>query len=288
MTNLITKSLNTKIIYITGLNSKDFLQGILTNDINSVNKNGDSLYCGMFNNKGRYLFDMFVIFYNNGYLINIHEKLAQDFVKQLNFYKLTLDVKIEYLLNAKVYSCLNQISLQEGDILFKDTRLPNLGYRLISFGGMHHGYEENENILDNKSYDKLRYDLCVLEGDEIKNGAIPFEYGFDELNAISYNKGCYLGQEFTNACKNKLEIRKRVLFANKSIDDEINSNDVVKDNLGNEVASVIFSNNNHVFALFFMKDFVDSLDNIEGKKFSINNVNYDFKQATWIKTYSLN
>lgn len=63
--------------------------------------------------------------------------------------------------------------------------------------------------VDQDEYAKVRYSLGVAESEDlIKDKSIPLELGFDHLNAISFNKGCYLGQEFTNSCKRVLEVRK--------------------------------------------------------------------------------
>lgn len=285
------RKLDRKLIYISGINAKDFLGGMLSNDVNLLNNHCHSMYTGMFSSKGRYHFDMMVIYYNNGYLIDINELQALDLIKQLMFYKLNLNVDIILLEDPVIYATLDgNLALQDDDIIIADSRLPNLGYRIISFNGVDQVYEDNVNILSHSDYNNLRYTLGILEAGEIKHGAIPFEYGFDELNAISYNKGCYLGQEFTNASKNTLHIRKRVLFAPTYNGDEFHLDDNVLNGNGDIVGSVVYSNKKYVFASIFMAEYYKAQDiNQDNDKatFYIKDLALEFKKSAWISTYSL-
>ena len=57
------------LISITGEDAKEFLQNIITNDINKVSK-ASSVFAALLSPQGKYLFDFFVIKKNEGYLLD--------------------------------------------------------------------------------------------------------------------------------------------------------------------------------------------------------------------------
>ena len=68
-------------------------------------------------------------------------------------------------------------------------------------------------INDQNAYDKLRIENFIAEGEKdlIAGQAFPLEYGMDELNAIDYKKGCYVGQELVARTHYLGEIRKKIV-----------------------------------------------------------------------------
>ncbi|KAB2039003.1 hypothetical protein ES319_D03G183100v1 [Gossypium barbadense] len=80
---------------------------------------------------------------------------------------------------------------------FKDPRLDCLGFRGIFPSGTTPPLVESDKETDEEKYLLWRLEKGVAEGStEIPKGeAIPLEYNFAGLNAISFDKGCYVGQE---------------------------------------------------------------------------------------------
>lgn len=68
------------------------------------------------------------------------------------------------------------------------------------------------NLVDSSVYTYYRILHGVPEGtmDLISNHSLPFESTLDYLNAISYDKGCYLGQELTTRTRHSGVTRKRL------------------------------------------------------------------------------
>ena len=264
------KKLSRAIIKISGVDATKFLQGLFSCNIEDIGLN-EGNYSLMLSNKGRYNFDLFVIKLTDYYLIDIAKEYAQEFVKKLNFYKLVSKVQIEVLDNYNVYA---SSVFRKEDICYKDPRHINLGYRLISTKDV-----DDDKIMNEEDYNNLRYNLGILESSEIREGIIPLEYGFDELQAISYTKGCYLGQEFTNATKNKLEVRKRVLFLKGNFN-TIKINDDVLNLQSEVVGKVVYMSEGFIFANLKMQ-YIDEEVYISGEKIK-------FIKRDWITTYSLN
>lgn len=226
-----------KIIAVYGNDSKNFLQGLITQDINKTDiltkeTQYNAIYSALLTTKGRYNFDFFLVKITNElYIIDVHESLAEELLQQLNFYKLLAKVTCSIITHLKVFAlthksnylnsslqdCTNfltnslaitknqNIKTTTCQIVFQDVRLHKLGYRVITTNTL----PESLTIED---YTVLLYENGVLEYPELIRGkSIPIQCGFDELNALCYNKGCYLGQEFTHSAKHKMFIRKRVV-----------------------------------------------------------------------------
>ena len=62
-----------RIISVYGDDSKEFLQNIITNDINIVNKD-NSIFSGIFTPQGKYLYEFFIIKSENGYFLDCSEE----------------------------------------------------------------------------------------------------------------------------------------------------------------------------------------------------------------------
>src|SRR5690606_13970341 len=100
-------------------------------------------------------------------------------------------------------------------LVYVDPRLAGLGARallphdaaadLLCEAGLEPG--------DPEEYDRLRLRLGVPDGsrDLPIEKAILLENGFDELNGVDWQKGCYIGQELTARTKYRGLVRKRLL-----------------------------------------------------------------------------
>ncbi|XP_077235507.1 glycine cleavage T-protein family [Tasmannia lanceolata] len=104
---------------------------------------------------------------------------------------------------------------------FKDPRLSCLGFRGIFPSNTIPPLIESDKETNEEVYLLWRLEKGVAEGStEIPKGeAIPLEYNLAGLNAISFNKGCYVGQESVARTHHRGVIRKRLLpmkFVNNS------------------------------------------------------------------------
>lgn len=96
---------------------------------------------------------------------------------------------------------------------FKDPRLDYLGYRGIFPADTIPPLVESDKEADERHYQLWRIENGVAEGStEIPKGeAIPLEYNLAGLNAISFEKGCYIGQELIARTHHRGVIRKRLM-----------------------------------------------------------------------------
>ncbi|XP_078448035.1 glycine cleavage T-protein family [Wolffia australiana] len=96
---------------------------------------------------------------------------------------------------------------------FRDPRLTCLGFRGIFPSDTTPPLVESDMETGEENLLRWRLERGVAEGStEIPKGeAIPLEYNLVGLNAISFDKGCYVGQEFIARTHHRGVIRKRLL-----------------------------------------------------------------------------
>jgi folate-binding protein YgfZ len=105
------------------------------------------------------------------------------------------------------------VRLWDGDIVLVDPRLAELGGRVIMEQGcLSRLTESGLTETDFAAYDRHRLALGVPDGsrDLVPEKSILLESGFDELNGVNWQKGCYVGQELTARTKYRGLIKKRL------------------------------------------------------------------------------
>ena len=174
------------LIKISGIERNSFLQGLITNDINLLDTQ-DCIYACLLTPQGKFLFDFFISQQNETLILDCEGgKRALELAKILNMYKLRAQADIDIEENIDIYAI---IGAAEGH---KDPRHEAMGSR--SF--------EKPNDIDEKPFedwDYHRISLTIPDGsrDLIPNKSTMDEAHIDKLNGISYEKGCYVGQELT-------------------------------------------------------------------------------------------
>ena len=94
------------ILFIDGADAKDFLQNIITNDINKVTETR-SCFASLLNPQGKFLFEFIVIKHKKGYFIDSEKSQIDELFKQLSLYKLRSNVQILNLSNEFVVAALS-------------------------------------------------------------------------------------------------------------------------------------------------------------------------------------
>ena len=74
-------------LQVKGVEAKEFLQNIVTNDVEKVSENF-TLFSSIFTPQGKYLYDFFILKHEDGYLLECEKKSTSEIIKLLNFYKL--------------------------------------------------------------------------------------------------------------------------------------------------------------------------------------------------------
>ena len=216
------------LIAIEGLDAKNFLQNIISNNIEKVNKN-NSIFSGIFTAQGKYLYEFFIIKNDKGYFLDCDNIFKEDLIKHLLKYKLRSKIEIKDLSSSYVVGIINEekfkeiqnkINSTEKTILYRespcflDTRSAKLGARILSnLEKLHLTIKElTLKIIDKSYYLKITH----LEGipvqgiKNLQDSLFALESNFEELNAIDFKKGCYVGQENTARMKLKNKVRRKL------------------------------------------------------------------------------
>ncbi len=222
-----TDNIHRNIIIAQGEDVISFLQGLLTNDINKIiNKN--VVYTALLSPQGKYLYDFFISYYNEKVYIECNVEETNDIKNIFSKYILRKNITLVIhddlialpILNknlSKTISLkdgLKRLTLNKNLLFYTDPRNIEMGARII--GNKKEIYEfMNFNILDDSlknKYNEKRIELCIPEPylDLEKNKSFILEYNFEQINAVSFTKGCYVGQENTARLKHRGNIKREL------------------------------------------------------------------------------
>jgi len=232
-------------VFVNGEDAKDFLQNIITKDINTVTDNNSS-FASILTPQGKYLVDFFIIKQGDGYLLDCEKSNVEQLTKIFSNYKLRSKVNFNNESNnyaAAIISKDKFISLENGknslgftiqyrtNPIFMDPRNELIGARLISsLEKLHLSIKKlNLKIANKDDYYNKCYEIGIPEKNlnKLKEKIFGIENNLEELNALDFKKGCYVGQENTSRIKLRSKLRRRLLPV-KLIKGKINENEVIK------------------------------------------------------------
>ena len=282
------------ILYLNGEDTKDFLQNLISNDINKVNNN-NSCFTSLLSPQGKFLFEFIITKHKSGYLIDCEKSQADSLFKQLSMYKLRSKVEILNLSNEFVVAAFSYekfltfdeakdipgftLKYREDPILL-DPRNKQLGARLIINLEKLYLSLKKLDLHDSrlKDYYSFSHKLGIVPKDlnKLQNKLFGIECNYEELNGIDFKKGCYVGQENTARIKLKNKLSKRLLpieiiDGKLSEDEKIYYNEV-------EIGKVLI-NEEYPFALI---KFLDK--NFDKEKiFKSENGKFEILVPEWLK-----
>jgi folate-binding protein YgfZ len=201
------------VLAISGPQAREFLQGLVTNDVIGGLAPGSGLYTALLSPQGKILFDFLVTEGDGALLLDVARDAADTLIKKLKMYKLRARIEVERREQLGVYVDLvghpdnRPTPYSDRAVSFVDPRLAALGLRSI---GAH--AEMPASLAGPRGYHEHRLALGVPEGSDFGFEKIfALDAGLDELNGVSFTKGCYIGQELTSRMKHRATSRKRIL-----------------------------------------------------------------------------
>ena len=193
---------NRGIIKIAGPDAAQFLHNITTNDVLSM-RQSSAIYNLILNSKGRFLFDFFVIRCKTYFLLDCCHSSIKDILALLRLYRMLLKVKMksceEYYVAVDTKKQVGVFgeatTLETGVIMFRDPRHISMGMRYIVPVTV--GHCADLPVQDQAEYDSTMIANTVPDSAKcmVSGESFPLHFGLDKLNAISFTKGCYTGQE---------------------------------------------------------------------------------------------
>ena len=94
------------LISVSGLDAKDFLQNILTNDVDKVVES-NSIFSAILTPQGKYLYEFFIVKSSNGYYLDCDSNFTNEIIENLSKYKLRSKIEIEDLSNEYVVGIIS-------------------------------------------------------------------------------------------------------------------------------------------------------------------------------------
>lgn len=208
------------ILSLKGADVRKLLQGLITQDMGQLNENG-MVYTWLLNAQSRFLYDFHVILDADGTVHLTPEKSAKSgLTSLLMMYKLRADVTVVtgdgdyYLVRLwGTEKCPNG-ALK----IHSDPRHPKLGFVMICPAPMWDNVQHSLNVQGGiaaspDAFDHHRLDLSIPDGaqDLIKGRTFPLEIPGDAFGAVSFSKGCYLGQELVARTKHQGIMKKTIV-----------------------------------------------------------------------------
>lgn len=180
------------VLAVSGPEAGDFLQDLITNDLAKLAPDAP-LYAALLSPQGKILFDFLLFAGNGAILLDCHQSAREGLSKRLSLYKLRARIAIAPRDDLAVVAAGPP-----------DPRLAALGGRAV--------VPAADQPDGTAAYHRRRFDLGVPEaGDFGSETVFAMDGGLDELHALSFSKGCYVGQELTARMKHRGSDRKRVL-----------------------------------------------------------------------------
>ena len=232
-------------IQINGDEAKEFLQNIITNDVEKISEN-QSIFSSIFTPQGKYLYEFFILKLTSGYLLECERNITSEIIKTFNFYKLRskvdlLDVSKQYnaiFISLEKFKEISKTKPSKGftttynkDLMYIDPRNENLGAKIVSKTQNVSSVISSLNLkkVDSTKYYNKSFDLGIpqINLNKLKDKIFGIENNLDEMGGIDFKKGCYIGQENTSRIKLRNKLRRRILPI-KKISGEIFENDIIK------------------------------------------------------------
>ena len=219
---------NRGLVTVGGEDRAEFLQGLISNDINKVSPER-AIWAALLTPQGKYLHDFFVAEIGGTFYLDCEATRLMDLGQRLSRYKLRARIDLgigEEFVVAAVFGdgALEKLELTAeagaarplaGGLAFTDPRLPAAGARAI--------LPKDTAVKTLKAcgldpataddYDGQRLALGLPDGsrDLVIEKSLLLESNFEELNGVDWDKGCYLGQELTARTKYRGLVKKRLM-----------------------------------------------------------------------------
>ncbi len=222
------------LLQVKGPDAPSFLQSLLTCDIEAITEE-QAGYGLMLTPQGKFLFETFVILHEEAYWLDTPAARVDAFLQKLKMYCLRSNVTITRSDTHEVCALIGPAVFAEGaldatspgvrhfctGVAYLDPRSRDLfGRGIIEKATAYAAFEAKGFTRGAwEAYETLRLQTGVPDGavDLEPEASFPLQYGMEKWHAISFTKGCYVGQEVTARTHHRGKIRK-ALFRIHSAD----------------------------------------------------------------------
>lgn len=198
------------LLRVTGPDRAAFLQGLLTNDVESLAA-GEARFAALLTPQGKFLFDLFVVAEPDALLLDVQADRRAALAQRLAMYRLRAKAEIAEDPRG-VFAKWGVSDLPPSEALGGGSGLWVADPRLSALGLRGYGADEAPNSAED-AYAAHRLALGVPDParDCVADKTFPIEANFDLLNGVDFKKGCFVGQETTSRMKRRGQIKNRML-----------------------------------------------------------------------------
>lgn len=224
-----TRLTGRSLLALGGDDAVSFLQGLITNDA-ALLAPERGLFAALLTPQGKFLHELILARAGDTIFIDTEAERRADLQRRLTLYRLRAKVTIAAPEDGAVVAVFGPGStaafgldavagmardLPGGAVALVDPRLAALGVRLIGPAAAIEAALAAAGLAagdDPAAYDRFRLDLGVPDGsrDIAVDRGFLLENNYEELNGVSFTKGCYVGQELTARTKHRATIKKRL------------------------------------------------------------------------------
>jgi tRNA-modifying protein YgfZ len=192
------------VIELCGEDRVSFLQGLVSNDVAQAAQ-GSAVWAALLTPQGKWLADFFIFADADRLLLDCEREQIPMLLQRLGRFRLRSQVSLRHAEELSVYAAWPGVPTSNG-IGAPDPRLPEAGWRLLSAVPL----PTTALAVD---WDQHRLSLGLPDGtrDLEAEKSVLLEAGFDELNGVSWTKGCYMGQELTARTKYRGLVKRRLI-----------------------------------------------------------------------------
>ena len=216
------------VLAVSGPDRRPFLQGLVSNDVDKVSPSA-ARYAALLTAQGKYLHDFMMTEAGESIWLDAEAARLSDLKRRLSLYQLRAKVALaerSELCVAAIFGpdAVAALGLPStpgaarsfhSGVVFVDPRLAALGARAILPSVKARTSLADAGIAEVgfDGYDRLRLSLGISDGsrDLVLEKSILLESGFDELNGVDWQKGCYIGQELTARTKYRGLVKRRLM-----------------------------------------------------------------------------
>jgi folate-binding protein YgfZ len=226
--NLYTVLPDRAAIAVSGADARSLLQGLVTNDVDRVGLER-AIYAALLTPQGRYLFDFFIVELEGTLHLDCEAARRDELIKRLTLYKLRAKVSLTAADGLSGFAAFSgnaaaAVGLANepgracafaGGVAYVDPRNAAAGVRVLAPADAAAAALDAAGVrrAEFADYDAMRVRLGLPESgrDMVAEKGLLLEFGFEALNGVDFEKGCYVGQEVTTRMKRRDLVKKLLM-----------------------------------------------------------------------------
>jgi folate-binding protein YgfZ len=194
------------VIAVSGTDRVAFLQGLVSNDVAAA-RPGEAVWAALLTPQGKWFADFFIVAESGRLLLECERASAPAILDRLTRFRLRSKVQLQDCSDTyAVCAAWGDGAPSADGLIVRDPRLAAAGWRLLTD-------TPPPATASHEDWDRHRIALGLPDGsrDLERDRTVLLEAGFDELNGISWTKGCYMGQELTARTRYRGLVKRRLV-----------------------------------------------------------------------------